>query len=372
MTHLLHVNPDNVEEFMAKLAETSAAPVSKRPSVLRSKHKERNNPKIDKKMAETVRGDASETGKEENNEVQLRVSPKPPARPLSCIAKVSSEPNLQGVDEMKRSLSGISLDQEMPPRPKLRPMSMRIAAGRNNPNERPVSTDDTDNHSSATQGSFTAPKPPPRRPPSISPRAAESIGDHEGTDTGAEGDDLYTSIDETVRIPLKPRGSVKTNDSKVKPPLPPRRLTEGCIDDSSDTVTPDTIPSSNEPPIVSNDVSEYSMREPGDMPLAMAEALITGEFEAADLDSSVVVPDVYSALEMSDVTEVSHLYGVVNKPRSGKKDTEVAETDAKIADISQEALDTPIPGNSAPPLPPRAKESFMKKAPPLPPRPNME
>ena len=367
VTHLLHVNPDNVEEFMAKLAESKTGSTTARPKILKSRPKSKGKSNSENAFVD----------RDKQAEEKQRNAPKPPARPVSCFVKVNSEQNLRKTGPPELYSSGLSLEQDIPPRPKPRPISMPLATSRDAPEVQPFkeqSRASSENVDGATVNSFEAPKLPPRRPPRFTPAPVDQSDNcDEFAAKNLHEEDMYSTIDETARLPVKPRNSTKlTNDGQIRPPLPPRKLLvdSSCRDDE----TCSTIPSTNECPsspdlscqdAVNTFVTKSETTRSPDIEV-LSEDVTGFSLEATDSGST---EDNYLAAENDAATpdpiDVASLYGVVNKPRSTRQPLE--------REIDQnEIRTTPLPGESAPPLPPRTKESFIKKGPPLPPRPNIE
>jgi len=162
VTHLLHVNPDNVEEFMAKLAESKTGSTTARPKILKSRPKSKGKSNSENAFVD----------RDKQAEEKQRNAPKPPARPVSCFVKVNSEQNLRKTGPPELYSSGLSLEQDIPPRPKPRPISMPLATSRDAPEVQPFkeqSRASSENVDGATVNSFEAPKLPPRRPPRFTP-----------------------------------------------------------------------------------------------------------------------------------------------------------------------------------------------------------
>ena len=355
VTHLLHVNPDNVEEFMSKLAESKTVSTTARPKILKSKPKSKG-----KGSSEDIFVDRDKQAEEKQ-----RNTPKPPARPVSCFVKVNSEQNLRKTGQPELYSSGLSLEQDIPPRPKQRPISMPLAISKDSPEIQPFgeqSKVSSENVDGAKVDSFEAPKLPPRRPPCFAPAPVDQSDDcSEFAAKKLDEEDMYSTIDDTARLPVKPRNSTKlTNDSQIRPPLPPRKLP---VDSTSrDDETCGTIPSTNE----CSSIPDFSCQDAVNTYVAKADTTSSPDIAVLSEDVAGFSLEATDSVSTEDnPIDVSSLYGVVNKPRS-------ARSSLKREVEQNEIRTTPLPGESAPPLPPRTKESFIKKGPPLPPRPNIE
>ena len=367
VTHLLHVNADNVEEFMSKLAESRTASTSKRPSVLKSRHKEKEKPKIEKVMPDN----------DGQNEQRIKNAPKAPARPVSCIPKVSSDQNFQRSESTAMNMSDTTLEQEIPPRPKQRPVSMTVTTGKDQTDGLQMKGESNDGATFSIQKDFEAPKPPPRRPPPYASSKPDKNVVSDESVAKIEADDLYSTIDETVRKPLKPRRSItKPNEGKSRPPLPPRRLPDKstCREDESVAIVSHT--GLQDVPSVSEKSDAQMFHDIGTPTDETTQQVFSSESNqpAMSEDHYSPVRDDMQMLDSNGLTgstdltgpnDVSDLYGVVNKPRS-------ARSSLRMADDPAEFISVPLDGSSAPPLPPRTPDSFVTKGPPLPPRPSIE
>ena len=370
VTHLLHVNPDNVEEFMSKLAESKTASTTKRPKILKSKNK-------DKEKGINERLPLEKDKSRMQTEEKQRSAPKPPARPVSCFVTVNSDQNFPKTGSPELYSSGLSVEQDIPPRPKPRPASLVLTANKDASEEQPIK----EGNSTAAEGNvdrpmvdtFAAPKLPPRRPPRCTPFAAEKSTICDELDAkGGEDDSLYSTIDETAKIAVKPRTSVKNpSNGAVRPPLPPRQLSvKSSRREETDCTIP--MPKENLPS------PELSCQDGVTESVEKSDATCLPDSELpADCGSGVLfenADDIISGenrlpidfdKQSPDLNDASSLYGVVNKPRSPR-------SLLQIANDEDEFLNTPLPGQDAPPLPPRTENSYIKKGPPLPPRPNLE
>ena len=378
VTHLLHVDQDNVEEFMSKLAESRTGSTATRPKILRSKQR-------DSQEKRSSRGLSMERGKQ--TEGKQKTAPKPPARPVSCIMKVNSDHNLQ------RNGSQELCSTDIPPRPKQRPASMTVTASKDvfdvqqTQEQRGTLSENVDG---PKLDDFEAPKLPPRRPPRfVSSSVEKSVNCNELEANNDANEGLYSTIDETSRMPVKPRTTLgNSDDGAVRPPLPPRQLSIKQLSCPEDE-TGETVPSAEEllssPDPSSEDSTNKSLEKSGTPSSTECESsaddktgfLLEGVDPKKSVEDISVITDDNSKIsefdlasadnntQTSESIDVSDLYGVIDKPRP-------ARSSLKIQNDQNEYPDVPLPGQSAPPLPPRTRDSFIKKGPPLPPRPNLE
>lgn len=346
---------------MSKLAQSRTGSVSKRPSVLKSKHKEKEGSK-----STTAVLDSESQPKQRNG-------PKPPIRPVSCFPKMNSENGKQSNNEGLQLNSPVSYsEQDVPPRPKQRPVSMTITTTKDPSYETSKAEDDAlpvanvDEMNSSREDIFEAPKPPPRRPRPIA--ATKDVDEYEKSEDNFESQDLYTTIDETAKVAPKRRESDSVED-KIRPPLPPRKLTDKalCFDQESDsclkTAFVECEPSSSDSSIVVGSLENPDGFASHDVEGQTASNLEISTVPEDDENSSDALPAVDNNSPVP--YDSSDLYAVVNKPRSAKASFKSSSSYPGLVDV-------PSPGSSAPPLPPRTTEKIIKKAPPLPPRPNVE
>ena len=373
MTHLLHVNPDNVDEFMSKLAESKTASTTNRPKILKSKNKDKEKGIDESSLLER---DKCRMKTEEKQ----RSAPRPPARPVSCIVRGNSDQNFPKTGPPELYSSGLSLEQDIPPRPKPRPNSVNFTANKDALEEQPI-REESNTAPEHVDGpmidTFAAPKLPPRRPPRCTPLAAEKGAISSELDAkSGEDDSLYSTIDETAIIAPKPRTSVKyPRDGGTRPPLPPRQLSvKSSRQEEADRTTPipkESFPSPESFPEFScQDGVHASIDNSNTTCPTDAEIPVEGGSEVLFEKADHIIPEENCApsdndKQSPDLIDASTLYGVVNKPQS-------ARSSLKIANDEDEFLNAPLPGEDAPPLPPRTESSCIKKGPPLPPRPNLE
>ena len=405
MTHLLHVDTSNVEEFMSKLSESRSSSVSKRPSVIRTKPKTPENTRTSEGI------EASQNAKMQPRSVSTppeRPVTTPPERPAPSITKVSSAQNLAFASDdiaagMETDSAFSGPQQRVPARPKQRPVSS-INANLNDIHlsnklterkavsfkERPRAPPRPVTRNTSKKGSIEPPQLPPRRPPLTEPPLSKPLlptPSREEKQFDLKADDMYASIDDTAKVEVKPR-VFESLDFISRPPLPARNRS-GLLQ-MDQTVVAGSVESLQENYFksyaVDKDVKSFEEMLPelpprSELPITEAETAAATAHPGITADSlpenntefqgglatSSSADEISSILENPE-SDASAMYATVNKPCKPKSPISSRVDD----ELSSEAFtEVPLNEETGPPLPPRTDQAQVKKAPPLPPRPSV-